>query len=496
MPWTTRSIDLSQGSDDLAWVLIGKYGGGPTLVRADGSDPQPVGGGMGILYSRGVALGAGPTEAQALVVTDFDSVEVSQDGGASWTSTEGETWDEIGFVDIEDTPKEWPIALLAGENLDSATFARSTNGGLDWSPTDSDADCFGGRRLVDMPPDWDLQPETWAGCRTDATLYVSDDRGGTWTGLGTPAPAWLMWVQGLPGEAAAFAATTEGLYRVGLDGSSELVAFEGRQVSSVAMSPAWAADGTGFALVAGLGWYRTTDHGASWDALDRPTLSHAECMEVSPAFATDQTLAVGTYDGTWASRDGGETWIDITGAERIEDLHDLWDFSEGWEPLYGAGPSAGRLLHATWPGLVATVQFEGVAFDLLGRTEPDGGSIAVRVDDGPELRIELWSESREDQVSLLSQADLAPGVHTLTIEVISADAGIDALVAWHTEPPWAGQVDTADTGPGTDSGGPPPGDSGEGEGRCEGCASGGTHVSGLLAILGLLAVRRRAPAQG
>jgi hypothetical protein len=304
-----------------------------------------------------------------------------------------------------------------------------------------------------------------------------------------------MQLRGLPGEPAAYAATTEGLYRVTTSGEATLVAFEDTQVSSLGVSRDWASDGTAFVLVASQGWFRTTDHGETWTALPRPTLSHAETLQVSPDYPLDQSLAVGTYDGAWASQDGGETWTEITAADRIEEDHGLWNFSDGWVLERSETLSGGMHLAADGPDLTAEVAFEGVACDLIGGTYVGGGSLAVAIDGGDETRIDLYSVQRQEQVTLLRVQDLAPGPHTLSIRVVSEPAGIDALVGWHVAPPDAPLRDTgdsSDTGEAGDTGGP--GDSGD-PSRCRGCATAPAGALApalwLLTALGLTRRRRR-----
>lgn len=82
-----------------------------------------------------------------------------------------------------------------------------------------------------------------------------------------------------------------------------------QMVLAIAVSPAFATDGTGFAARA-TGLERTRDRGATWQpayaSLDDapPTVAVA----VSPAFATDRLVIAGVPGGILGSDDGGETW--------------------------------------------------------------------------------------------------------------------------------------------------------------------------------------------
>jgi hypothetical protein len=414
MPWVTRSIDMASGSDGNAWVLVGKYGGGIARIRADGTEASSVGADIRVRFVRSVSLGAGSGEAQAMLVTDFGSVNASADGGETWTTCRGLDWEELSNVDIEDDSSDGPVALLAGSIFGGAYFARSADGGETWDPAEAPQACFEGRRVLDLPPDWDAQPEAWAGCRTDAVVFVSHDRGESWDDLGPLVPPWLTQIKGLPGESAALTATTEGLYKVSADGTVDLVAFDGEQVSSVAVSRGWQNDGTAFVVVAGMGWYRTQDWGESWQELPRPTLSHAEILEVSPDFPNDSSLAVGTYDGAWASQDAGESWTYVAGVDRLEEDHGLWDFGPGWSASIHQDYSGTGLMTAVAEGLTAELVFRGSAFDLIGSTSTDGGVLSIRLDGGPEVWVD-FSGNDADQIVLYRSSDLESGLHTLAV---------------------------------------------------------------------------------
>ncbi|MDP2726585.1 MAG: hypothetical protein Q8P59_03485, partial [Dehalococcoidia bacterium] len=95
----------------------------------------------------------------------------------------------------------------------------------------------------------------------------------------------------------------------------------GAGVSLVALSPAFALDGTIFAVTAGLGLYKSTDGGGSWQYLGFKSAQsgpNVRGLVVSPSYATDHTLfLVSISDPVWGaprlykSTDGGESWQDV-----------------------------------------------------------------------------------------------------------------------------------------------------------------------------------------
>ena len=99
---------------------------------------------------------------------------------------------------------------------------------------------------------------------------------------------------------------------------------EGIDVSSLAVSPDYASDSTIFIGLHGwdLGVFRSTDGGDSWKKVSRGVPRYqdeGECcgyyavhaLVFSPAFAHDDTLFLGTWNGLFRSTDRGDTWHEV-----------------------------------------------------------------------------------------------------------------------------------------------------------------------------------------
>ncbi len=509
MPWVTRSLDMTYSDDGAPWVLLGKYGAGATRLRADGTEIDSVCADYPPRHLRSVSIGPGNGEAQAVFAVNFSSVGSSLDGGKTWTVVEGEDWYELGHIDVEEVVTDNPRVILAGDVVNASIFAHSDDGGASWAASTFDRTCIGGRKTLDIPDDWSDEATAWAGCRTDGNMYISRDRGDTWSFLANFSGEWVFSVKGIPGADAVMVGTDQGLYRMESDASYVQLAFDGHQVSSVAVSPEWATDGTAFAVVGTQGWFRTTDFGDTWDELDRPTQAHAEMIAVSPKFGSDDTVTAGTYDGAWASPDRGDTWINITGVDRLEETNTMWTWGDGWVEVEDDDASADKYYEASLPGATGQMGFLGVGFDLIGRVSETGGALTLTLDGEELATVEQSAGVAEDRVVLYSVRDLAYTQHVLEVTAASAPANVDAVLAWHqdetvdtgsdtgtmTDSGTTDSVPTDDTGTGpTDSG---PGDSGGGPEDCGGCSSGGTAPSAwFLGLFGLVAVRLRAQSPG
>ncbi|MBN1661619.1 MAG: hypothetical protein JXA93_24710 [Anaerolineae bacterium] len=160
-------------------------------------------------------------------------------------------------------------------------------------------------------------------------LYRSDDGGRSWYFLGSGLPAggvghlaispafddddilFVAQAVGGSGNLGVWKSDTGGrAWRMANDGLDDLA------IVDLAISPAFATDGTLLALTRNQGLYRSTDRGETWEPLaDRylPAEAGYEApglIAVSPTYGDDQTLYV-AHQGLHRSTDGGETWSQV-----------------------------------------------------------------------------------------------------------------------------------------------------------------------------------------
>ena len=114
-------------------------------------------------------------------------------------------------------------------------------------------------------------------------------------------------------------------------------------INRIVASPDFERDGTLFAL-SQRGVFRSTDRGTTWTSLaDRyaPLLKDLtvsfNSLAVSPDFSRDDALLIGHSSGLWRSTDRGETWTNVDG-----------------------GPAANRLAYAPDGSIVLAADYEGV----------------------------------------------------------------------------------------------------------------------------------------
>lgn len=97
----------------------------------------------------------------------------------------------------------------------------------------------------------------------------------------------------------------------------------GGRVVKLAASPEFRTDHTLFAATGG-GIFKSTDGGASWQAMTQAPGAPISTLYVSPTYRTDETVWAGTGGGgLWVSRDGGVHWERVEGTNLDARAHIL-----------------------------------------------------------------------------------------------------------------------------------------------------------------------------
>jgi len=153
-------------------------------------------------------------------------------------------------------------------------------------------------------------------------LYRSDDGGATWystydsldleTSLATTA---VVVSPSFESDQSVFAGASGGILRSVDGGKSWNVAIlppPPPLISTLAVSPNFAHDGTLFAGTVEDGVFRSADRGSRWSAWNFGLLDLSVlCMAISSGFADDETLLVGTESGIFRSTNGGRAWREV-----------------------------------------------------------------------------------------------------------------------------------------------------------------------------------------
>lgn len=178
-----------------------------------------------------------------------------------------------------------------------------------------------------------------------ATSRISHDGGKTWASTSMPTGRAFV----APAAASAFSLATDGLYRSTDGGTtwSSVLAFSqplpqdlfqsyDPSTGQMLFSPIFQSDGKAFLFVSGQLW-RSTDGGGTWASVDPGAGQYISVLQLSPAFATDQTVIAAAISeppprfpnaaalptdnadslGVLVSTDGGATWSATPGQPAI-----------------------------------------------------------------------------------------------------------------------------------------------------------------------------------
>ncbi len=223
-----------------------------------------------------------------------------------------------------------------------------------------------------------------------AGLFQSADAGRSWTPAYDSLLASLQLQPPVPTTAVAaspdFArdgtlfASVGGMVLRSLDGGAHWNALQLAQpqpvIAALAVSPNYAADGIALAATLEDGVFRTADRGRSWSAwnfglLDLNTL----CLAISPTFADDELIFVGTESGLFRSANGGRAWREVTlPVEYPTVLSVALSPAFAQDGLAYVGTENGELLRSadggeTWRGLPVETEGSPISGILLDYTK-------------------------------------------------------------------------------------------------------------------------------
>jgi photosystem II stability/assembly factor-like uncharacterized protein len=152
----------------------------------------------------------------------------------------------------------------------------------------------------------------------NGNTFRSTDGGATWAIVGQSLSLQhIVFSPQFATDRTIFAAGTygNGIYRSSNGGTSwqsinSGLSSNGRMVSTLAISPNYAADRTLFATTGGDGVYRSTDSGLSWSGVSQGLPDrYMASLVISPGYAADRTLFASSSSGVYRSMDGGGTWV-------------------------------------------------------------------------------------------------------------------------------------------------------------------------------------------
>ena len=125
-------------------------------------------------------------------------------------------------------------------------------------------------------------------------------------------------------------------------------------------------------------------------------------------------------------------------AARYEETSPAIAYSNGWLPETTMGWSGGRAVYAVWTWdlrATATFSFTGTGVSWIGYKGKYGGYVLVYLDNALVSMIDTWSATEQVGVPVYSISGLAPGPHTLKVELtgvrhplaLASETAVDAF---------------------------------------------------------------------
>ena len=306
-------------------VYISRDGGGSFDLSIDGLQQRALGEGNRLLPVRrmhNVAFSPAYATDHTIFTATWDRFVKSTDGGRTWQSI------LVEQVPASETLRQFVIGVSPDYANDRTIWLGTRQGDVYRSTQAGNAHTWttltnlhSGVRSVAVSPGY-------AGDRTlfvstSQGIYRSTDGGASWTSTGPAGIALLAISPAYARDHTLFAGTDHGVY-VTTDGAAAWKAVTGAlppsaPVAAIAVSPSFLRDRTMLVSVTGVGLFRSTDGGKSFQPaatdlvelsmiiadFDNPT---SEPIQFSPAYATDQTVYAYAQQSVVRSTDGGSTW--------------------------------------------------------------------------------------------------------------------------------------------------------------------------------------------
>ena len=247
--------------------------------------------------------------------TNGGGVFKTTDGGATWVEARnGLTNLTVYALGISPAFASDGL-ILAGTNY-SGLF-RSTDGGGSWAQLPSPLNS-GEIRAIAFSPAFATDRTLYVSRGSTDALFRSTDGGATWTdiraNIGSVSVGAVALSPAFASDNTLIAATSAGIYKSTNRGNSWAAINSGlttTDIRSLAFSPAYATDQTMFAGTGSSGIFRSTNGGASWTAINNGHTPQKDVgsIVVSPNFAADRTLFTGcpSWQG-FKSTNGGDSW--------------------------------------------------------------------------------------------------------------------------------------------------------------------------------------------
>ncbi len=439
-PSLVRSLSVSPSYSTDHTVIASNYGGGmirtadggqtwqvqntglvncypdPTAISPTYADGGTVFAGTGIGPEKFVTPGYMWSLLPVLGVAVFvRSLTVSPNFGTDQTVYLGT--DNLGTTNPT-------TATYQGRVVSTNGLFVSTNGGGSWAPTGLNGVAI---HSIAISPNFAADSTMFA-ASLDQGLFKSVNRGATWTKvggvLGICCVAHVVFSPNFASDRTVFAAVPTGtsgqagLYRSTDGGTTWTIVPSSRSVTilDIAVSPSYATDHTVFVGTLEHGVLMSTNGGQSL----LPTgLADAfiTALGVSPTYGTDRTLYAADYQGILVSNDRAQTWRLLPKHVRYEEDRPSIIRTGRWATVAAPLASCGRVLGSSEASDTLQFTFKGSQIAWIGARARSYGIAQVYLDGVLQGTVDLYASTYRPQQIVYQSNVLPSAAHTLKIVV-------------------------------------------------------------------------------
>ena len=460
-----KGLAVSPGSAADATIAVTTYGGGAYTAQDRASRWQADN--VGLLTTRLADIEFSPAydSDQTIFSASRGVLLKSTNGGGVWqrsslafkswrTKVKGLLW-QVGvpsrltnnLLTQAERAKPYATVIELSPNYDydqtlffgtrSHGVFKSTDGGesseLVWD--------VGGVTVVSLvvSPNFENDETLFASLRADG-VYRTTDSGKTWQPANQGLTFLEEWSQSTThhqthekdvllaispnyqDDQTVFAGSSAGLYKT-VDGGNIWFKLEGVDgyIISLALSPAYAQAQTIVVSIKGEGLLRSEDGGETFTKTGEFLIENNYSIEhiaFSEHYPVDPVIYAAAEEMVFQSLDDGDTWQLLPRPARYENMREVVSYEGQWQSETHDNFSASSVSASDTVGGSVALNFIGTGVAWIGTVGPDQGQAVVLIDGQEIERVDQYSQTSQNLVTVFSITDLDAGPHTINIKIV------------------------------------------------------------------------------
>jgi photosystem II stability/assembly factor-like uncharacterized protein len=410
-----RSVVCSPDYATDGTVFAGAYGGGVYRSLDSGNTWKAVNTSSKSVYPDPMVTSPAYSRDRTVLGGYYRSVQKSTDGGNSWKFIEVDSanYVYIRYMAISSGFETDQTLFLGNEKIGKVWIYKSTDGGLSFNPIPMPLPIF----ALALSPEYPSDQTVFAG--SPFGVCRSQNGGGSFSRVGPNLV--------INGFCVSKSYANDGTVFAGASGNGVLrstdhgatwkkvnTGLDNTVIAHIDISPDFISDGTVFASTKSRGIFKSTDRGDTWSysGMDG-SFSHR--VAISPAFPTDHTIFLGTWNGVFRSLDSGANWERVLKIRHYENDSEFVYYPGTWGVHHDPLASGSSMALTDEAGAQARLFVSGTSIKWIGGKNSFGGIADLYVDEVYQGQVDLYSPQAQWQEVLFSISGLPAGSHSIRI---------------------------------------------------------------------------------